>query len=62
MKTFIIINGLDARLIKRYSIEKAIESAVSTCDHSQEIIVREIKTFKGLNQKPHQPNQIDKTQ
>jgi alanine racemase len=42
MKKFIIINGTKVRIIERISMDKAIESAENTCDHSKEIIVREI--------------------
>lgn len=41
-KTFIILNGKSLRIVQRESMEDAITSAQNTCDHSQEIIVREI--------------------
>ena len=42
MKTFIIINGSIVQLIERPSIELACQTAQNVCDHSKEIIVREI--------------------
>jgi len=42
MKTFIIINGKEVRTIKAETIEDARVKAINTCDHSKEIIVREI--------------------
>jgi hypothetical protein len=44
MKTFIIINGKSVRTIKAESMEQAVTRAENTCDHSKEIIVREIET------------------
>jgi hypothetical protein len=41
-KTFIILNGKTLRIIERDSMAAAVTSAVNTCDHSHEIIVREI--------------------
>ena len=41
-KTFIILNGKTLRIVERDSMAAAITSAVNTCDHSLEIIVREI--------------------
>ena len=39
---FIIINGTTALIIERASMEKAIETCQNICDHSKEIIVREV--------------------
>ena len=44
MKTFIIINGKSVRTIKAETLEDAVTRAENTCDHSKEIIVREIET------------------
>ena len=44
MKTFIIINGKSVRTIKAETLEDAVSRAENTCDHSKEIIVREIET------------------
>lgn len=41
-KTFIILNGKTLRIVERDSMAAAITSARNTCDHSHEIIVREI--------------------
>lgn len=42
MKKFITINGTKAWITERKSMEDAVTSAVNVCDHSKEIIVREI--------------------
>ncbi len=42
MKTFITINGQKAWIHEKKSMQKAIESAQNVCDHSKEIIVRQI--------------------
>lgn len=44
MKTFIIINGKSVRTIRFTNLEKAKAHAENTCDHSKEIIVREIES------------------
>ena len=44
MKTFIIINGKSVRTIYVENMEKAIAWAENYCDHSKEVIVREIET------------------
>lgn len=43
MKTFITINGKKAWITERKSMEDARQSAINICDHSNEVIVREIK-------------------
>ena len=45
MKTFIIINGKSVRTINAENMEQAITRAENTCDHSKEVIVREIETL-----------------
>jgi len=45
MKQFLIINGKEARLIERATMEDAKKTAENICDHSKEIIVREIDLF-----------------
>jgi hypothetical protein len=45
MKKFITINGKKATIAQRPSLSKAIESAENICDHSKEIIVREIQSI-----------------
>ena len=49
MKKFLIINGKNSRLIKRESLKDAITTAQNTCDHSHEVIVREIETFTNYS-------------
>lgn len=44
MKTFIIINGKSVRTIEAENMEQAVTRAENTCDHSKEVIVREIET------------------
>jgi hypothetical protein len=48
MKTFAIINGTTMYLRKLDNIEMAKEWAVRYCDHSLEIIVREIEVIDTL--------------
>lgn len=43
MKKFITINGKKAWITERESMEEARNSAINICDHSEEVIVREIK-------------------
>ena len=43
MKKFIIINGRDAVIVERENLEDARNSAINMCDHSKEIIVRELE-------------------
>lgn len=55
MKKFITINGNKAWITEKVSISKAIDSAQNICDHSKEIIVREVTeitdyTFVFTNQ------------
>ena len=42
MKKFIIINGKSARIIQRESLDMAKQTAENICDHSKEVIVREV--------------------
>jgi len=53
MKTFIIINGKEVRTIKAETMEDAVTRAENTCDHSKEIIVREIDSHYELNKFPN---------
>jgi len=46
MKTYIIINGLDSLIIKRDTLDEAKQFAVMYCDHSKDIIVREIRVLR----------------
>jgi hypothetical protein len=46
MNTYIIINGLDALIIKKNTFDEARHFAINCCDHSQEIIVREINVLR----------------
>lgn len=41
MKKFILINGKNVYKFKAVSMKKAIEVAENTCDHSEEVILRE---------------------
>lgn len=45
MKKFITINGTNVYINERKNINEAIISAQNICDHSKEIIVREVKHF-----------------
>lgn len=45
MKIFLVINGAKAWITERKTMESAVQSAVNLCDHSYEIIVREIEEF-----------------
>lgn len=42
MKTFVIINGTVLRVVEKKDMEEARNHAINTCDHSLEIIVREV--------------------
>lgn len=42
MKKFITINGKKAWITEKKSMEDARQSAINICDHSEEVIVREI--------------------
>ena len=42
MNTYIIINGLDVIVIKRISMVDAEHTASNICDHSKEVIVRQV--------------------
>ena len=46
MNTYIIINGLDSLIIKKSTLDEARQFAIMYCDHSQEIVVREIKVLR----------------
>lgn len=45
MKKFIIINGLNATIIQRETLEDARNTAINICNHSKEIIVREVESI-----------------
>ena len=47
--TYIIINGKDVYLYALESLEKAKEKAIVICDHSEEIIVRQIDKLNDVN-------------
>jgi hypothetical protein len=51
MKKFAIINGTTLRVVYRLDMEAAITTAENTCDHSKEVIVREIT--EGEADKPY---------
>jgi len=46
MNTYIIINGLDSLLIKRGTLDEARQFAIMYCDHSKDIVVREIRVLR----------------
>mgnify|MGYP000439218481 CR=1 FL=1 len=46
MNTYIIINGNTAKTINKSSLDDAITYAQNYCDHSHEVIVRQIKSLK----------------
>ena len=46
MNTYIIINGFDAMLIKKNTLDEARQFAIMYCNHSDEIIVREINVLR----------------
>ncbi len=46
MNTYIIINGFDAMLIKKNTLDEARQFAIMYCNHSEEIIVREINVLR----------------
>ena len=45
MKTFIVINGKNSYLIQGWEILSIRQKAINFCDHSHEIIVREIDSL-----------------
>jgi len=45
MRKFITINGKKSWISERKNLDAAIISAQNICDHSEEIIVREITDF-----------------
>lgn len=53
MKTFIIINGDDVIIKRLPTLEDARHHAINVCDHSNEVIVREVKNFYGIKQLTH---------
>lgn len=50
MKKYIIINGKEAHLITASSMEKARHQAIKVCDHSKEVIVRELTSITIFGQ------------
>jgi len=46
---YMILNGKDLFLIIAENMDEAKQKAVNFCDHSKEIIVREIETFDDYN-------------
>ena len=46
MKSYIIINGTDSIIIKKNSLDDARQFAIMYCDHSREIIVRQIDVLR----------------
>lgn len=45
MRKFIVINGTKAWICERKTLADAVQSAQNICDHSKEVIVREVKQF-----------------
>lgn len=46
MKSYIIINGTDSMIIKKSSLDDARQFAIMYCDHSKDIIVRQIDLLR----------------
>ncbi len=46
MKSYIIINGTDSMIIKKSSLDDARHFAINYCDHSKDIIVRQIDVLR----------------
>lgn len=46
MKIFMILNGTSLKFIQAIDIYEAKHSAINTCDHSKEVIVREVNEVK----------------
>lgn len=46
MKIFMILNGTSLKFIQAIDRVEAKHSAINTCDHSKEIIVREVEEVK----------------
>jgi len=44
-----ILNGTELLLIIAENMDEAKQKAINICDHSKEIIVREIETFEDYN-------------
>ena len=49
MKKYIIINGKDMFLYRAETIAEARDQAINVCDHSKEVIVREVHNSYKLN-------------
>ncbi len=43
MKKYIVINGSTVTFVLKKDMEEAVIYATNNCDHSKEIIVREVK-------------------
>lgn len=56
MKKFITINGKRATITERKTLDDARTSAINVCDHSKEIIVRELEEItdytKAIEEQP----------
>jgi hypothetical protein len=53
MKQFIIINGKEVINIKAADLDQATQKAINICDHSKEIIVREVESpFEDIEKQP----------
>jgi hypothetical protein len=48
-KTFAVINGKELYIVKKPDIKLAIQWAQNVCDHSKEIIVREVTNLETNN-------------
>ena len=46
---YIIINGKDVYLFELDSLEKAKEKAIVICDHSEEIIIRQVDSLTATS-------------
>lgn len=51
MNTYIIINGLDALIIKKNTFDEARHFAINYCDHSNKIIVTQINVLRKKTNK-----------
>lgn len=51
MKTFITINGTKAIIQNFKDLAEARQSAINFCDHSEEVLVREITELKDYTKK-----------
>jgi len=43
MKKFIIINGMEITLLQKESLAEARNHAINVCNHSKEVLVREVE-------------------